>query len=150
MTFAELAKVYAERKLIPAVYAGEGEYRRRVAGLRSHKSPHGFLRVLVENFGRRRVRSISHADVEAFKLLRLQTPRQRDGHPRSIAAVNRELEMLRAVLRYAGREGWLLRSPFEQGAPLIEKASEVKRERVLTHEEEAQLLAVCTGRREHL
>jgi len=150
MTFAELAKVYAERKLIPAVYAGEGEYRRRVAGLRSHKSPHGFLRVLVENFGRRRVRSISHADVEAFKLLRLQTPRQRDGRPRSIAAVNRELEMLRAVLRYAAREGWLLRSPFEQGAPLIEKASEVKRERVLTHEEEAQLLAVCTGRREHL
>jgi integrase len=150
LTFAELAKVYAERKLIPAVYAGEGEHRRRVAGLRSHKSPRGFLHTLVENFGRKRVRSISHADVEAFKLLRLRTPRQRDGHPRSIAAVNRELEMLRAVLRYAVREGWLLRSPFEQGAPLIEKASEVRRERVLTHDEEARLLAACTGRRAHL
>jgi integrase len=150
MTFAELAKVYAERKLIPAVYAGEGEHRRRVAGLRSHKSPQRFLRTLVENFGRKRVRSISHADIEAFKLLRLQTPRQRDGRPRSIASVNRELETLRAILRYAAREGWLLRSPFEQGAPLIEKTSEVRRERVLTHEEEARLLAACTGRRAHL
>jgi integrase len=69
---------------------------------------------------------------------------------RSIAAVNRELELLRAVLRFSQREGWIAKSPFELGAPLISKASETRRERVLSFEEEARLLAACTGRREHL
>src|SRR5262249_1562932 len=44
----------------------------------------------------------------------------------------------------------LLRSPFELGSPLISKADEVRRERVLTYEEEARLLSVCTARRSHL
>jgi integrase len=72
------------------------------------------------------------------------------GTDRSIASVNRELQILRAVLNYAKREGWILKSPFESGAPLVSKADEVNRERVLARQEEERLLAVCTGRRVHL
>lgn len=36
------------------------------------------------------------------------------------------------------------------GTPLISKADEVRRERVLSHEEEEKLLAKCTNRRAHL
>jgi integrase len=53
-------------------------------------------------------------------------------------------------MRFAMRQGWLSRSPLEMGAPLISKTDEVRRERVLSHDEEIRLLAVCTGRRTHL
>src|SRR5260370_37784356 len=68
----------------------------------------------------------------------------------SVAAVNRELELLRAVLRFAQREGWIVKSPFELGAPLISKVSETRRDRVLSFAEEARLLAACTDKRAHL
>ncbi len=53
--------------------------------------------------------------------------------------------MMRSVLRYAVREVWLLRSPFEYGAPLIEKASEVRRERVLTTKKKRDCLVPLTA-----
>ena len=50
------------------------------------------------------------------------------------------------MLRFAVREGWLIYSPFERGAPLISKADETRRERVLTHDEERRLLDACGER----
>ncbi|MBA3711018.1 MAG: site-specific integrase [Pyrinomonadaceae bacterium] len=149
LTFRQLASEYKDRRLVPAVYHGEGEGARKVAGLRSWRAPQAFLETLVESFGGRRVRDITHGDVEAFKLKRLQKPTAKGTH-RTIASVNRELELMRAVMRYAARQGYILRSPFETGASLISKADEVRRERVLSHNEEARLLAACTGRRAHL
>jgi Site-specific recombinase XerD len=145
MTFRELAGIYKERKLIPAIYVSG----RKVAGLRSWKAPQDFLKTLIKYFGNKHIRTIKHSDVEAFKIVRLQTPTTR-GHQRSIAAVNRELELLRALLRFAHREGWIFKSPFETGSSLISKVSETQRERVLTFEEENRLLSACKGRRAHL
>jgi integrase len=138
VTFTELANKYQERKIIPARYVGE----RKVAGLRSTKGPLVNLRALKESFGNRRIKGITHSDVESYKLVRLDTPTLHDGQ-RQIASVNRELELLRAMFRFAIREGWLMRSPFEMGEPLISKADETKRERVLTHDEEKRLLDAC-------
>ncbi len=149
MTFRQLAQEYKERRLIPAVYHGDETNPRKVAGLRSWKSPQRFLETLVTNFGGRRVRDITHADVETFKLERLRQTTAR-GTQRAIASVNRELEIMRAVMRYASRQGYIVRSPFETGAPLISKADETRRERVLTHAEETRLLTACTARRAHL
>ncbi|MFL6275395.1 MAG: site-specific integrase [Blastocatellia bacterium] len=145
LTFRELARFYEERNLVPAEYHGD----RKIRGLRNHLAPRVHLRVVTEHFGAKRIKSITHSDIEVFRQLRLKAKTKR-GKVRTIATVNRELEQLRAVLRFAVRQGWLLRSPFDMGAPLIAKADEVRRERVLTHEEEARLLAVCTGRRAHL
>lgn len=149
MVFRELAGQYKTSRLIPAVYHGEGDEQRKVSGLRSYKTPQGFLETLVEHFGAKLIRNITHDDVDQFKLLRLRTPKQRGGH-RAIASVNRELELMRAVMRFAARQGWLTRSPFEMGAPVISKADERRRERVLTYNEEKRLLDACTGRRSHL
>lgn len=148
MSFRQLAQVYESRKLVPAEYHGE----RKVRGLRSYQTPKGYLRTLTQYFGSRHIRNITHSDIEEYKQARLKTPVKESNDPkqRSIAAVNRELELLRAVLRFALRQGWLARSPFELGSPIISKADEVRRERVLTHEEEIRLLEVCTDRRAHL
>ncbi len=145
MTFRQLAEIYEAQKLIPAEYIGE----RKVLGLRSFSTPQMFLRKLVEHFGSRPVKMITHAEIEKYKRNRLRNKTVKGGE-RSIASVNRELETLRAVLNYARREGWILKSPFESGAPLISKADEVQRERILSRNEEERLLAACTGRKAHL
>lgn len=149
MLFRELAAHYQKRYLIPAQYHGEGDGRRKVAGLRSYKSSQRFLDTLIEHFGGKRIRSITHDDLERFKMQRLTTPTQR-GSERAIASVNREFELMRAVLRFAQRQGWITRNPFEMGSPLISKADEARRERILTFDEERRLLDACIGRRAHL
>jgi len=156
MTFRQLAAIYEQRRLIPAEYQGE----RRVAGRRSLETPKGYLRTLVGHFGGKRVRNIAHSDLDKFRRERLKTPiiakykekgkEKTRERPRTIASVNRELEVLRSVLNFAKREGWIIRNPFETGEPLISKADEVQRDRILTCEEEERLLSVCTGRRSHL
>ncbi len=146
LTFRQLAEDYESRKLIPAEYHGNGNNITKIAGLRSWKTPKGWLNTLIDHFGNKKVRSITHADIEDYKFKRLskQTIRKTQ---RAIASVNRELELFRAILRFAVRQRWLSHSPFELGEPLISKADEVRRERVLTFEEEKRLLDACTGKR---
>jgi integrase len=139
LTFGQLAERYQSEKLIPAQYVGE----RKVAGRRSLKAPLRWVRVLIEFFGNARLKSITHSAVDLYRLKRLD-------ENLSIASVNRELELLRAVLNYAKREGLIDRTPFEMGSPLISKADETRRDRVMTREEEARLFGQCVGVREHL
>ena len=138
VSFEQLARAYAERRIIPAKYVGQ----RKVAGLRSVQPVLVALRALKDGFGKQKIKTITHADIERYKLSRLDTPSIRGA--RSIATVNRELELMRAMMRFAKREGLLLRSPFEMGEPLISKADETRRERVLSHDEERRLLDACS------
>ena len=71
---------------------------------------------------------------------------------RKPASINRELELLRTILLYAYRQGWIPRNPFAGGPPLIIKSAEVTRDRIPTAEEEARILAACEEdpRRAHL
>ena len=71
-------------------------------------------------------------------------------HQRKIASVNRELELLRAMLNYAVQNEWLIKNPFALTKGIISKAAEVQRDRVLSNEEEQRLLDVCVGRKAHL
>ena len=145
LTFRELAKIYSEKKLVKAVYHGEGKAKRKVGGVRSLQGSLHYLNVLKEYFGAKLIRNITHNNIEEFKSKRLKTITNRG--ERSIADVNRTLELMRGILRFAVREGWLTHSSFEMGSPLISKADEVKRERTLTIEEEKRLLEVCDGKR---
>ncbi|HMV83695.1 MAG TPA: site-specific integrase [Blastocatellia bacterium] len=145
LTFRQLAKLYSDRKLIAAEYQGDTKVR----GLRSHKNQQGYLKTLVDHFGGLRVRAITHSDLEDYRAKRLQTITRR-GAQLSAASVNRELSLMRAVLNFARRQGWLSRNPFDAGDPVIKPADEVKRERVLTFEEEGRLLLACAAPREHL
>ncbi len=146
LTFRQLAEDYKSRKLIPAEYHGNAKNITKIAGLRSWKTPQGWLNTLIEHFGNKKIRSITHADIEDYKFKRLNKITVRETQ-RAIASVNRELELLRAILRFAVRQRWLSHSPFELGEPLISKSDEIKRERVLTFDEEKRLLNVCVGER---
>ncbi len=145
MIFRQLAEHYKKARLQPAEYKGD----RKISGRRSYKAPLGYVTTLVSHFGAKRIKSISHSDIEHFKLERLKTPTPH-GTERSIASVNRELEVLRAMLRFAVRSSWLIKTPFETGDTLISKSDEVQRTEVLSSPDEELLLAACIGRREHL
>jgi integrase len=69
---------------------------------------------------------------------------------RKPATIHREVEVLRRLLIYAVQRGWLSRNPFNAGPPLINHSIEESRDRLPTAEEEAAILAHCTGKREHL
>jgi integrase len=97
-----------------------------------------------------RLRDIKAGDLEDFKQKRLATPTQykRD---RSLSAVQRELETLRALMRWCVKREWLRVSPFDRcEEPIISKTSESRRDRVLSIEEEERLLAACVEPRAHL
>lgn len=154
-TFADLAKWYSDRYLVEPVYR-EG---RIIKGKRSWRSEKYLLQAIIEYFGTYRLRSISHGELEKYKEHRLTTKirlKLRNGkyiqtnRLRTIASVNRELMHIRAMLRKAQKEGWLLRVPFEEHDPLIRMSDERRRERTLSYGEETRLLAACEGPRKHL
>lgn len=145
MTFNQLADYFGKTYLIEAQYVGD----RKVAGLRSCYDAKYRLDILREYFGFRRLREITHTDLEKFRMARLGVP-TKHGKQRSIATVNRELAVLRRALNVAVSNGWIHRSPFTMGKSLISVGDEKPRERILTLEEEARLLAACEGPRAHL
>src|SRR5262245_11773304 len=121
------------------------EYRndKKIAGLRSHDKTAFRVAALIAHFGKMRIRSITPGAILRFKEDRLNT-KTKNGKERSIATVNRELEILRAILRYAKSEGLIDRSPFENvSTPLISKADETKSDRILSRGEKERLLIVC-------
>ncbi|MEQ1921105.1 MAG: site-specific integrase [Pyrinomonadaceae bacterium] len=148
LIFRELCDIYENKRLQKAEYVGDGRNRRKVRGKRSLLPSLNYVAVLKLHFGAKLVKNITHEDVEDFKQVRLQTPTNRG--QRSIVDVNRTLEHLRAILRFATRQGWLSKTPFEMGNPLISKAEENRRERTLTRLEETKLLEACVKRRSHL
>jgi integrase len=138
-TFEKVASQYKDLHLIPAKYVGD----RKVAGRRSLAGPLIWVARLIKEFGKAKLRSITYASVDAYRLKRLD-------EGLTIASVNRELELLRAILNFAKREGLIIRTPFEMGAPLISKADETRRDRVMSRDEEERILAACVDKREHL
>lgn len=145
-TFNHLADEYAAQHVRPAEYhAG-----RKIAGLRGLAAAKNRLTVLRAHFGARALRSITFSDLTHYKQTRLKTPTVRGGE-RSIAAVHRELEMMRAMFSFALREGWITVNPFMAAKGLISHADEKQRERIITRDEEARLLAAADHpRRRHL
>lgn len=137
-TFADLANWFESNDAIPAQYSGG----RKIAGRRAVEDVRLILKFQREYFSTRDLRSISWADLDKYRRDRLATP-TRQGRERSIAAVNRELAVLRKMFGIAAREGWILSNPFLTGKGLIDTASERKRDRVLSADEERQLLAGC-------
>lgn len=170
LTFGKLAEIYEKRHLVTAKFVDNADGRRKISGLKNTTEPKRFLKTLVFHLGNIRLKDFTNSDIEDFKHKRLDAPvihekiiRRKDAKtklvtsetiktekPRKISGVNRELEQLRAVLRFAVRQGWLIRSPFDTDKPLISKADENRRERTLSFSEENLLLAACLDKRSHL
>jgi integrase len=148
MTFAQLAEHYSKSYLQPAKYV-DG---RKVSGVRSLATRRGHVEILRTYFGKRILRDITPSDLERFKAARLNTPtKRRNKQQRSIASVNRELSVMRRMLNIAKKNKWIIDNPFSQADSIISLADERTRERIITRDEEAQLLAACEHpRRTHL
>lgn len=145
MLFRELVDKYRDVKVVPATYQNGV----KISGKRSLVYFGYILPTLTDHFGHKPVRSIKPGDLENFKQKRLDSVTMH-GRMRSIASVNRELSILRTVLNYAVQNDWLLKNPFTSCQGIIAIAAEVERDRVLSFEEEARLLAVCAGPRKHI
>lgn len=145
LTFNDLAAYYQDTYLIEPQYV-DG---RKVAGLRDYVNARLLLKVLKQGFGPKKLRTITYGDIERFRAARLRTPTLHK-RQRSIATVNRELSMLRRVLNVAVRNEWLLRNPIVGSKSLISPGDEKPRQRIINREEEARLLASCTGPRSYL
>ena len=145
VTFSELAEEYKKVRLVEATYSNGV----KVAGLRSLKTPQTQVKVLVEHFGHRTLRSLKPTDIERYKQKRLNETTKR-GSLRKVASVNRELSLLRTMLNFAIQNGWLIQNPFGKVTGIISISAEVERDRVLSFDEEQRLFAVCRDKRSHL
>lgn len=144
-TFDDLAELFRKRYLVEPTYV-DG---RKVAGMRSFKTSLYHLAPLEVFFGPQRLTRVTHNDLEDYKALRLKTPTQGGKaaqRQRKIASVNREMALLRRMLKRAVGMRWIERSPFDEGDSLISMADEVPRQRVLRREEEIRLLGHCKPR----
>jgi integrase len=138
LTFNDLADFYSKHFCKPAEYV-DGK---RVAGLRDVARAKSCLDRFREYFGKYRLREIAYRDVRAYYTMRLKQGTHYK-RPPTIATMNRELGVLRRIFNIGVREGWLDKSPLSAGESLISPASERRRERILTLEEEKRLLEAC-------
>jgi len=139
MKFRELARIFRDAKLTAPIYDDENsDDRRKQKGIVRFQDSIRFLDILVSSFGGMLIRDIKHSDLEAFKFERLREPKLRGGGRCKISSVHRELEIMRSLLDYGATKGFLQVSPFKGDAhdvPLINKAHEKKRDRVLSFQE---------------
>ena len=156
-----IAGIKNKLEINPAAFDGDRMLFDELLGqwLRAHpKAPKWYTEPLAF-FNGRKIRSITYADVKRFREAREQVKRliknpsnrkEKIEHDRKPATINREVEILRGVLLFGVRHGWLERNPMVAGPSLIIKSEEDRRDRIPTPEEEARLLAVCVPPREHL
>jgi integrase len=145
MTFADLAAKCKSTFYKPAVILAG----RKVDGVKSVKTTHGFIDTLTEYFGRKRIGRITAADLNAYKKWRFEQGSRRGNWqqrkvitPISLSTINRELATMRRMMKFAFSEGWVSKDIFA-GSKVIDAGAELERSRTLSDAEEASLLEWC-------
>jgi integrase len=145
-TFAQVAAEYERVELVPVVIV-DGH---KVGGKKNIHTPRGILKnVLIPYFGEHPIQGITRPDIEEFRRERFTIPTWRK-QQRTIRTVNYELAVLRQVFYFAASKRWLDGPPQELFRKLISPASETKRDRLLTADEQKKLIQHCQGPREHI
>ena len=140
MTFEKLADLCEKNFYQPAVIVE----RRKIDGVRSHKTAEWHIRILKKFFGKRLIRQITTESLTDYKLWRLKNgsenkvyKEQKEKRPIKLATVNRELSTMRRIMRFAYGKGWILKDIFFN-SKVIEMSAEIERTRLLTFSEEIQ------------
>lgn len=136
MTFERLIEISCKQFYKPAVI----ENGVKTEGVRSFASIQSALKNLARYFGKRRVGEISTESLFDYR-----QRRKRQGV--KITTINRELEAMRRMMRYALSKGWIVRDIFF-GAKVIVNSAETVRTRILSEGEQDRLLAACEGERD--
>ena len=113
---------------------------------RSWKHDHFRVRALLEAFSGRTLGEVSPLAIERFKNIRRLSFTKRKSE-RSLASVNRELELLSRIFSLAIRLGLAESNPCSRVSKF---KLQNQRYRYLLPDEEPALLAQCTGKRKHL
>jgi len=135
MTFALLTEVCCKAFYKPATI----ENGVKTEGVRSIASIKSALKNLNQYFGNRRI-----GEITTESLFDYRQRRQKQGV--KIATVNRELEAMRRMMRFAFSKGLIVRDIFF-GARAIVTSAESVRTRLLTEAEQERLIAACEGER---
>lgn len=135
MTFARLTEICCKAFYKPATI----ENGVKTEGVRSIASIKSALKNLNLYFGKRRI-----GEITTESLFDYRQRRQKQGV--KIATVNRELEAMRRMMRFAFSKGWIVRDIFF-GARAIVTSAETVRTRILTEIEQERLLTACEGER---
>lgn len=136
MTFARLTEISCKQFYKPAVI----ENGVKTEGVRSYASIQSALKNLNQYFGKRRIGEITTESLFDYK-------QRRTKQGVKIATINRELEAMRRMMRYAFSKGWIVRDIFF-GAKVIVNSAETVRTRILSESEQERLLAACEGERD--
>lgn len=129
-TFENFADWYIEKYVFGPVY----EQGQQIAGFRTHKSMKLQVERLKKDFGKKKITQISDETLEQFKNKRKNLDKVKT------VAINRDLELLRAMFNKAIKQGWLEESPFLRGENLIRKSLEVRRNVTTSADEEKLIL----------
>jgi integrase len=111
---------------------------------RSWKSDLSRLKPIVAYFGKKRLKDISPFEVESYKLKRLKTPvkYEKVEKPRTVASVNRELQLLSRIFTLAIEKRETVGNPCSE-VKLF--SGEQKRRRRLLPDEEAKLFEALSS-----
>ncbi len=125
----------------------------KVDGVKSTASINRHLNALAQFFGKKKISTITTGDLRAYRNWRNKLGSRRGktegnlGREISETTINRELQTMRRMMKDAHAEGWISRDVFA-GAKVIKIAHEKERSRILTADEERQLLDACSGTRQ--
>lgn len=148
MTFADLADYCSAEFYKPA----ELRDGLKISGVRSHASAQAAIYNLKSYFGKRMLNAVTPESLVRYKEHRtmqsIRSAKYEEAKKRmvSITTVNRELSIMRKMMRYALQEGWVLRDIF-YNAKVIDATREVARQTMLSFSDEERLLASCQGDR---
>lgn len=146
-TYRDLDAYYRKRYVHEARFVGN----KKVSGFRqSIATVNHYLDAALEHFGDKYADAITHEDLEDYKFKIENTP-TRHGRPRSVSDTHHHLKRLRRVFKVGVQTKRIAANPFDHGDALIIETFETERTRILSHDEENQLLAACDNRwKQHL
>jgi hypothetical protein len=101
-TFGDLAAVYREKMLVAPTYVGN----EKTSGQRSWRNSRSCLKALESYFGPKRLRSITRQALFDYRTFRAGVKTSRN-KTRGMTSINRELQLLRAMLNWAKGEKWI-------------------------------------------
>lgn len=145
MTFTRLAEICSRQFYKPAVI----ENGLKTEGVRSYAGIQSAITNLTQFFGKRRIGEITTESLFDYREWRRKLGSRRTKaakEPVKLATINRELAVMRRMMRHALAKGWMLRDIFF-GSRVIVSSAETVRTRILSESEQDRLLAACEGER---
>lgn len=143
---SELIDYFRLEYVKPAVYTG----RVKISGYRqSLKTIENYLDEIATFFGDPQLQNITYEQCRSFRDKLASTPTKHGRLP-AASTYHKKIGILSKLFTVGTQLDWMQTNPLTKGPGLIKKKAENVRQRMMTFDEEARLLAQCTDERAHL